>query len=127
MKNEAWKKWTDTLKKNTYALYLVSRDPRVSVLAKIVIGVVVAYALSPIDLIPDFIPIIGYVDDLLILPLGIWLAVRLVPQDVWVECQGLATERLSELPKSRLAAAVIVVIWLLAVIGLLLWIGSLTQ
>lgn len=67
-------------------------------LAKLLIGVLVAYALSPIDLIPDFIPIIGYLDDLLILPLGIWLALRLVPKEVWVECQNLAAERVSELP-----------------------------
>ena len=89
MKNGAWKKWAYSLKKNTYALYLASKDPRVPTLAKIVIGVVVAYALSPIDLIPDFIPVIGYLDDLLLLPLGIWLAIRLMPQIVWKECQEI--------------------------------------
>jgi uncharacterized membrane protein YkvA (DUF1232 family) len=85
-----WKRWVDTLKSNVYALYLAARDPRVPLPAKIVIGAVVAYALSPIDLIPDFIPVIGYLDDLVLLPMGIWLAQRLVPKDVWRECQAVA-------------------------------------
>ena len=122
MKSGLWKKWATALKKNTYALYLASRDPRVSILAKIVIGLVVAYALSPIDLIPDFIPIIGYLDDLILLPLGIWLSIRLIPQDVWQECQALAVEQLSELPRSRRAAVVIIIIWLLAMACLILWV-----
>lgn len=127
MKRKAWKEWTNTLKENTYALYLVSRDPRVSPIAKIVIGTVVAYALSPIDLIPDFIPIIGYLDDLLILPLGVWIAIRLIPQDVWRECQESARQRISELPENRWAAVVIVTIWILALFGLTLWIVSFTN
>ena len=67
-----WKKWANALKKNTYALYLASRHQGVPLMAKAVIVIVVAYALSPIDLIPDFIPVLGYIDDLLLLPLGIW-------------------------------------------------------
>jgi uncharacterized membrane protein YkvA (DUF1232 family) len=127
VKRKAWKEWTNTLKENTYALYLVSRDPRVSPAAKIVIGAVVAYALSPIDLIPDFIPIIGYLDDLLILSLGIWIAIRLVPQDVWRECRESARQRISELPENRWAAVAIVTIWILALLGLTLWIVSFTN
>lgn len=121
MKNGAWKKWAASLKNNIYALYLASRDDRVPIPAKIIIGLVVAYAVSPIDLIPDFIPFIGYLDDLLLLPLGIWLAIRLVPQEVWQECQALAVKRVAEMPRNYLAAAVIVIIWLLAIAGFMLW------
>jgi len=121
MKNGAWKKWAASLKNNIYALYLASRDDRVPIPAKIIIGLVVAYAVSPIDLIPDFIPFIGYLDDLLLLPLGIWLAIRFVPQEVWQECQALAVKRVAEMPRNYLAAAVIVIIWLLAIAGFMLW------
>jgi uncharacterized membrane protein YkvA (DUF1232 family) len=121
MKNGAWKKWAASLKNNLYALYLASRDDRVPIPAKIIIGLVVAYAVSPIDLIPDFIPFIGYLDDLLLLPLGIWLAIRLVPQEVWQECQALAVKRVAEMPRNYLAAAVIVIIWLLAIAGFMRW------
>jgi uncharacterized membrane protein YkvA (DUF1232 family) len=115
-----WKRWASELKKNIYALYLASRNPNVPLLAKIIIGVVVAYALSPIDLVPDFIPVIGYIDDLLLLPLGIWLAIKLIPKDVWRECQLLAREQVSELSSNRCAAAIIVIIWILIVIFLML-------
>ena len=121
MKSGDWKKWATSLKNDTYALYLASQNTRVPILAKIIIGLVVAYALSPIDLIPDFIPVIGYLDDLILLPLGIWLAIRLIPQEVWQECQALAVEKISELPRSRRAAVVIIIIWLLAIVGFMLW------
>ena len=121
MKNGAWKKWASSLKKNTYALYLASKDPRVPVLAKIVVGVVVAYALSPIDLIPDFIPVIGYLDDLLLTPLGIWLSIRLIPQPVWEECQALSKERAINMPHNRQAAIVIIIIWVLAIVVSIFW------
>lgn len=121
MKNGALKKWASKLKKNIYALYLASRDERVPITAKAIIGLVVAYALSPIDLIPDFIPIIGYLDDLILLPLGIWLAIRFIPQEVWCECQALAAEQISELPLNRRAAIVIVLIWFLAMASFMLW------
>ena len=78
----AWKHWALALKEDTYALYLAARDPRVPRLGKLVVVLVVAYALSPIDLIPDFIPVLGYLDDLLLLPLGIALAIKLMPRDV---------------------------------------------
>jgi uncharacterized membrane protein YkvA (DUF1232 family) len=121
MKSGSWKKWASALKRNTVALYLAARDPRVPILTKIIIGLVVAYALSPIDLIPDFIPIIGYLDDLILLPLGIWLCIRLIPQVVWLECQTLAVKQMSALPRSRRAAAAIIIIWLLAISGFILW------
>ena len=85
------------------------------------IGLVVAYALSPIDLIPDFIPLIGYLDDLILLPLGIWLCIRLIPQMVWLDCQALALKQVTELPSNHLAAAVIIVIWCLAMAGFIVW------
>jgi uncharacterized membrane protein YkvA (DUF1232 family) len=121
MKIGTLKIWANTLKKNTYALYLASRDARVPILAKVIIGLVVAYVLSPLDLIPDFIPLIGYLDDLILLPLGIWLSIRLIPQEVWHECQALAAEQISELPRNRRAAIVIVLVWFLAMVGFMLW------
>ena len=88
-----WEKWVSVLKEDTYALYLASRDRRVPWAAKIVLIVVVAYALSPIDLIPDFIPVLGYLDDMILLPLGIALAIRLIPDEVWEECKAEARSR----------------------------------
>jgi len=79
------KAWARNLKRDGYAIYLVSRDPRVPWYAKVVAVAVAAYALSPIDLIPDFVPIVGYLDDLVILPLGIWLVLSLIPQEIMVE------------------------------------------
>ncbi len=75
-----------------------------------------AYAVSPIDLIPDMIPILGYLDDLVLVPLGIYLAVRLIPPEVLADCRTRAAETASTLPRSRKAAAVIVLIWLLIVL-----------
>ena len=122
MKNGAWTNWASSLRKNTYALYLASKDPRVPTLAKIFIGLVVAYALSPIDLIPDFIPVIGYLDDLLLLPIGIWVAIRLIPRSVWKECQMLAAERTFNVPRNRHAAIVILTIWAIAIGCFIFWV-----
>ncbi len=103
------------LRRETYVLYLAIRDPRTPWYAKAVAGAVVAYALSPIDLIPDFIPVIGYLDDLIVVPLGIALAVKLIPAPVMADCrtQALATDRL---PVSRTGAAVIIALWLAAAV-----------
>lgn len=87
-----WKEWVATLKRDAYALYLASRDRRVPWAAKILIMLVVGYVLSPIDLIPDFIPVLGYLDDMVLLPLGIALAIRLIPTDVWEQCRENARE-----------------------------------
>ena len=119
--NGALKARVRSLKKNTYALYLASRDPRVPWPAKAVIALVVAYALSPIDFIPDFIPLIGYLDDLLLLPIGIWLAIRMIPTAVWQECQQAAQQAVIELPKNWRAGAVILFIWLLLIAAFLFW------
>jgi uncharacterized membrane protein YkvA (DUF1232 family) len=80
---ERLKRWAGTLKRDVHALYLASRDPRVPWYAKAIGIAVAAYAASPIDLIPDFIPVIGYLDDLIIVPLGIALVIRLIPPRSW--------------------------------------------
>ncbi|XZN88970.1 MAG: YkvA family protein [Microcoleus sp.] len=101
------------LKKETYAIYLASIDPRVPWYARMLAGVTVAYAFSPIDLIPDFIPIFGYLDDLIIVPLGIWLVIKMIPPQVLAECrEQAATQIKREKPINRAAAVVIVAIWM---------------
>jgi len=102
--------WARSIKRDVHALYLSARDPRVPWYAKAVALAVAAYALSPIDLIPDFIPVIGYLDDLILVPLGILLAVRLIPADVLAEHRATATD--ARLGPSRGAAAVIIAIWI---------------
>lgn len=104
------KGWAKRLKRDILALWLASRDRRVPWHAKLVAGAVAAYALSPIDLIPDFIPILGYLDDLLIVPLGILLAIRLVPAPLMSEFRSQA-ERWAERPTSRTGLAFILSIW----------------
>jgi uncharacterized membrane protein YkvA (DUF1232 family) len=98
------------LKSECVALYFAARHPQTPWYAKVLVAAVVAYAMSPIDLIPDFVPVLGYLDDLILVPLGVWLVVRLTPPDVLAELRTEAA-RLSERPVSRTAAAVIVLIW----------------
>lgn len=117
-----WQKRLHNLKTDTYALYLASKDTRVPWPAKVILATVIAYALSPIDLIPDFIPVIGYLDDLLLLPLGIWFAIQLIPKNIWLECQDQAARHLQELPRNLHAGVVIILIWLLVIIGFALWV-----
>jgi uncharacterized membrane protein YkvA (DUF1232 family) len=107
------------IKRDTLAVYFACRDPRTPWYVKLLAGGVVAYALSPIDLIPDFIPVLGYLDDLILVPLGIALAVRMIPGDVLADCRVQA-QAASERPRDRRAAAIIVVIWLGAA-ALCLW------
>ncbi|MGI6854551.1 YkvA family protein [Mesorhizobium sp. 1B3] len=99
------------------ALWLAARDPRVPWYAKLVASAVAAYALSPIDLIPDFLPVIGYLDDVLIVPLGILLAVSLVPRDLMAEFRNEAELRAAR-PSSRVGLAIVFAIWLAAAIVL---------
>lgn len=106
------------LKAETYVLYLAARHPGTPWYAKLLVAGIVAYAFSPIDLIPDFIPVLGLLDDLVLIPLGLWLAIRLVPAHVLVECRARAQERRKLV--SRAAGVVIVAIWL-ALAGLGLW------
>ena len=113
------KAWAEQLKGDTYVLYLASTDPRVPWYAKLLVGVIVAYALSPIDLIPDFIPVIGYLDDLLIVPAGIAIASRLIPRNVLEEHRATARLRLAAgHPHSRLGAVFVVAVWILAAVWL---------
>lgn len=111
--------WARALKRDVVAVYLAARDPRVPWYAKGVALAVAAYALSPIDLIPDFIPVLGYVDDLLIVPLGILLVRRLIPDALFAEFR-VAASAVSERPVSRVAAVVIVTVWL-GVAALVAW------
>jgi len=99
------------LKRETYALYFVARDPRTPWYARLLCAAVVAYALSPFDLIPDFVPVLGYLDDLVIVPLGIALALRLVPAHVLEECRARASVA-ADRPVSRAGAAFIIAVWL---------------
>jgi len=116
--------WAHALKRESLVLYYAARDPRTPWYAKVLAGLIVAYALSPIDLIPDFIPVLGYLDDLLLLPIGIWLALRLVPATVLAEARRRAESTL-ERPTSRAAAAVIVALWIACAIVLGAWIATL--
>jgi uncharacterized membrane protein YkvA (DUF1232 family) len=100
------------LKREVYTLYLAARDPRTPWYAKLFTGCVIAYALSPIDLIPDPIPVIGYLDDLILLPLGIYLAIKMIPDRILAECRIQAESRREALTKNWTAAAIIVMLWI---------------
>ncbi|MGA7731993.1 MAG: YkvA family protein [Chloroflexia bacterium] len=113
-----WKQWARDMKVEVYALYLAYRDPRVPLYARVFAACVVAYAFSPIDLIPDPIPVLGYLDDLVLIPLGVALAKRMLPAEVLVECRERAREAMAQgKPVSRIAAVVIVAIWLALAVG----------
>ena len=120
---ERLKRWAGKLKVETYALYLAYRDPRVPWYARVFAALVVGYAFSPIDLIPDSIPFIGYLDDLILVPLGIALAIRMIPAEGLAECREKAKE-LSKKPVNRVAPVVVVAVWLaLAALGVYLVVG----
>jgi uncharacterized membrane protein YkvA (DUF1232 family) len=112
--------WARDLKRDAHALWLAARDIRTPKLAKLLALLVAAYALSPIDLIPDFVPVLGYLDDLIIVPLGIWLVVRLIPADLMAEYRTLASQ-VSARPISKIAASLVVLIWLALGAGLVIW------
>jgi uncharacterized membrane protein YkvA (DUF1232 family) len=105
--------WASTVRRDVLALYLAQRDPRVPWYVKALAVATAAYALSPIDLIPDFIPVLGYLDDLVLLPLAILLVVRLVPPEVIADLRTEAERRLtSDRPRSIAGAVFIVLLWL---------------
>lgn len=112
--------WAGRIKRDVIALWLAARDERTPLAAKLVAAAVAAYALSPIDLIPDAIPVLGYLDDLLIVPLGIMLAVRLVPPVLMAEFRAQALARAGR-PVSRAGLAIVVAIWVLTALGLGWW------
>ena len=119
---EKLKAHAKSLKGEVYAIYFAARDPRTPWYAKAIIACVVAYVLSPIDLIPDFIPVLGYVDDLLLLPVGIYLALKLIPAEVLTDARRRAAETTGTLPKRWSATLVIIILWLVAlvVVGILI-------
>ena len=111
-----WKQKSGQLKVKTYALYLAYKDPRTPFYAKVFVACIVGYALSPIDLIPDFIPVLGYLDDIILIPLGVALALKMIPDAVFQECEKKAEATLNQdRPKNRIAAVIIVTIWLLLI------------
>jgi uncharacterized membrane protein YkvA (DUF1232 family) len=112
------------LKRETLALYFALKDPRTPLVAKICGGIVVAYALSPVDLIPDFIPVIGFLDDLVLVPLGIALCIRLIPRQVLADARVRAAAA-AEQPKNHTAAAIVILVWVSAAAVLSWWIYGL--
>lgn len=119
------KTWARSMKADVVALWIAARDRRVPWYAKLAAACVAAYALSPIDLIPDFIPVLGYLDDVILVPLGIMLAVRLIPAPLMAEFRAIA-EAGQNRPRSRIGAAIIVGLWIagLAVVIWLIWLRA---
>jgi uncharacterized membrane protein YkvA (DUF1232 family) len=125
---QTWKQRARQLKKETYAIYIACKDPRVPWYARVFAGFVVAYAFSPIDLIPDVIPILGYLDDLVLVPLGIILVLKMIPPAVLAECREKAEVAMNQgKPTSRIAAIAIVTIWLLLGIVAVIWVGRILK
>ena len=116
------KGWAKALKRDVVALWIAARDPRTPWSARIVAGLTAAYALSPIDLIPDVIPVLGLLDDLLIVSLGIWLALRLIPAALMDEFRALADD--AERPRSYTGLAIVIAIWTAAAFAGWLWWSS---
>lgn len=111
---ERWKRWVRRLKAELYAVYLACKDPRVPWYARAFAACVVGYAFSPIDLIPDFIPVLGYLDDLILVPLGLTMAIKIIPPEVMAECRARADEAVRQgKPTNWVAAGFIIALWLL--------------
>jgi uncharacterized membrane protein YkvA (DUF1232 family) len=115
------KNWARRLSRDGHAIYLASRDPRVPWYVKILAVAVAGYALSPIDLIPDFIPVVGYLDDLIIVPLGIGLVVSLIPEEIMVEYRAKADEA-GQRPVSRAGMIAVIMVWIAAA-SILIWVS----
>lgn len=112
--------WARELKRQTLVVYFAARDPRTPWLARLLALGIAAYALSPIDLIPDFIPVLGYLDDLVIVPLGLMLVLRLIPADVLASSQAKAESAVDK-PTSPAMATAIVALWVIAIGAIGLW------
>lgn len=122
---QRWKNTARRIQQDVYALYLAYRDPRIPWYAKVTIACVVAYAFSPIDLVPDPIPILGYLDDLVLLPLGIYLAVKMIPRPVMEEYRLKARQETDRgQPRNWIAAAVILLLWLAAGAALFIYLRN---
>jgi uncharacterized membrane protein YkvA (DUF1232 family) len=118
------KNWAASLKRDILALWFACRDPRTPLIAKILAVVVVAYALSPIDLIPDFIPVLGFMDELILLPVAIWLVLKLVPDEAMTDARAKAqawVEARRPKPRNWVAAGVIVVLWVALLWAVWIW------
>lgn len=105
------------LKREAYAIYIAARDPRTPWYAKALVFFVVAHTFSPIDLIPDFIPVLGYLDDLIITPGGLWLAVRLIPPEMLAEARVTAAARDIDKSLGKVGAILIILVWILTLLG----------
>ena len=121
---ERLRHWAHQVKRDIHALYLAARDPRVPWYAKAAAIVILAYAFSPIDLIPDFIPFVGYLDDLLIVPLGILVTVRLVPADLMSEFRDAAGRAEAGRTLGKWGAVAIVMLWVLAAAFAAMWLRT---
>ena len=121
---KAPRQWARTVKRDVVALWLAARDPRVPWYAKVMAGAVASYALSPIDLIPDFIPVLGYLDDLIIVPAGILLTVRMIPPEVMDDLRAEATKKRGR-PTSRAGLVGMVCVWIAALTLAIWWLFSL--
>lgn len=115
-----WRKRAQGFKKDAYVLYYAYRDPRMPWYARLFVLLVAGYAFSPVDLVPDYIPVLGYLDDLLIIPLGVSLAMKMIPAPVLEDSRHRAAIRLNRRPVFRAGAVLVALFWLL-VVGLLLW------
>lgn len=122
MRREDAKAWARRLRRDVVALWIAARDPRTPLAAKLLAGAVAAYALSPIDLIPDFIPILGYLDDLLIVPLGIALVIRMIPPPLMDEYRRMSDAR-GDRPQSRVGMAAIIAIWIIMAAAAMCWLA----
>jgi len=120
---EKMRTWARALKAEIAVLAAAVRDARTPWYAKVLGVIIVAYALSPIDLIPDFIPVLGYLDDLLLLPLGIWLVRRIIPADVMAEHRASVAAG-TRLPPNRMAAAAIVALWVISLTFAAWWVWN---
>jgi uncharacterized membrane protein YkvA (DUF1232 family) len=118
------RQWAGAVKRDIHALYLAAGDPRVPWCAKVAAVAVAAYAFSPVDLIPDFIPLVGYLDDVLIVPLGILLAVKLVPADLMREFRASAANPEGERALGTRGAAVVTLMWVVGILAAAFWIRS---
>jgi uncharacterized membrane protein YkvA (DUF1232 family) len=123
---EIIRKWARQTKRDGVTLWFVFRHQQTSLAIKTLCALVVAYALSPIDLIPDFIPVLGYLDDVILLPVFIWITIRLVPRDLLLVCRQLADDWLKNKLKPRLAMGVlfVVVVWAAAAYGIWVWLSA---
>lgn len=118
---ERAKGWARRIKRDVVALWIAAREPRTPLPAKVMAAAVAAYALSPIDLIPDFVPVLGYLDDLLIVPAGIMLAVKLIPAPLLADFRAAAADR-ADKPVSRVGLAIVIIAWGVIAFALIRWI-----